>query len=266
MTVLLTILKVIGIILLVLTAIILLILFVPVRYRANAAVNDPEPHEDFDPDFYKDRIQASAKVTWLFHLVTVTLLYPDREILAVRVAGIKVYSGLPSGKKKKPKKEKEKKPQEESEGGLKAKISALAGKVKKLYDRILYYKKALTCRSGKRAVDRLKTTFAALIKKLSPKEWEMSGTAGLGDPALSAQVLAVEGMLCPLTGGRMKLDADYQNWIFDVRLHAYGSFRICSVLAAALKLLFDKDVRKLLHRLRRGPAPKPVKETGKAAA
>lgn len=252
MTILLTILKVIGIILLILIALVLLVLFVPVRYRADAGVDDPSPHDSFDADYYMKHMEALIKASWLFHFVTVTVQYPGKPVLAVRVAGFTVFAG-----KKREKKPREKRETRAEPGkGLREKIQAAVSKIKGIYNRITYYKKALTCKSGHRALDKIKSVLYRLLHKVLPDEWEMTGRAGFGDPALGGLFLAIQGMLCPVTGGNMKLEADFQEWVLDMHLRAKGSIWIITVISAALKLLFDRDVRKLLHRLRRGPSGK----------
>ena len=59
MTILLTVLKWIGIILLIILALvlvlILLVLFVPFRYRGRAGISDPECHEEFPISVLKER-------------------------------------------------------------------------------------------------------------------------------------------------------------------------------------------------------------------
>lgn len=252
MTIFLTILKVIGIILLILIALVLLVLLVPVRYRADAGVDDPSSHDSFDADYYTEHMQALVKASWLFRLVTVTVQYPEKPVLAVRVAGFTVFTG----KKRQKKPQEKKQTRAEPEKGFREKIQAAVSKIKGIYNRIAYYKKALTCKSGQRAINRIKIVGSGLLKKILPDAWEMTGRAGFGDPALAGIFLSVQGMLCPVTGGNMKLDADFQEWILDAHLHARGSIRIITVLSAALKILFDRDVRKLLHRLRRGPSEK----------
>ena len=68
--VLLLILKIIGIALLAIIGlillIILLILFVPVRYRLDGTV----PETELDQGFDVEKINGSAKVTWLLHFVS----------------------------------------------------------------------------------------------------------------------------------------------------------------------------------------------------
>lgn len=88
MTILLMILKVIGILLLVILglilAIVLLVLFVPVRYRAEGA--------------YQEKFVAKGRATWLFHLLSVRFSFDGAFSYSVKIAGIRF---LPKRQKKK---------------------------------------------------------------------------------------------------------------------------------------------------------------------
>ena len=89
MTILLAILKWIGIILLILLVILLTlvstVLFVPIRYRLDGA--------------YKGTLMLEAKITWFFHLISASVSYTDELIFSVRAAGYRIFPG----KKKTPK-------------------------------------------------------------------------------------------------------------------------------------------------------------------
>ncbi len=78
--VILTILKMIGIILLVALGLILLllllVLFVPIRYRIDAS-KDAEGEQ---------QLHALIRVTWLLHLLNIRFLYPEEAYLRVRIA------------------------------------------------------------------------------------------------------------------------------------------------------------------------------------
>lgn len=96
-SILLNILKILGILLLILLAIILtvliLILFVPVRYSVTAKrkVEEEKP------------IQAKVKITWLLHILNMRFLYPDAAYLRVRVFCFTIFR---SDKKQEPEKAK----------------------------------------------------------------------------------------------------------------------------------------------------------------
>lgn len=84
MSVILLILKVIGMILLVLLGILILllvlVLFVPVRYRVSGAM--------------EEKLQLKGQVTWLLHLLSFKFLYEDGEFSqTVRICGIRLKAG-----------------------------------------------------------------------------------------------------------------------------------------------------------------------------
>ena len=92
MTVLLTILKVIGWILLGILGLILLtvltVLLVPIRYRADGV--------------WKEEKYIRGRVTWLLHLLSIRVTYEKELLLEVRVAGFLIYPKKErSGKRKK---------------------------------------------------------------------------------------------------------------------------------------------------------------------
>lgn len=94
LTVILTILKIIGIILASILGILLLsiilVVFVPIRYKASALRTGIED----DPP-----IEARGYVSWLLHIVHVSFRYPDKKIVTIRIFGIPIYK-YPSEKKK----------------------------------------------------------------------------------------------------------------------------------------------------------------------
>ncbi len=94
----LTVLKIIGIILLVILALILfltlLVLFVPVRYFADATVPETEFESFGDIKSYR----LITGFSWLFHIVSAKIDFPDNKQFTVRIFGIQVF----------PKKQKEK--------------------------------------------------------------------------------------------------------------------------------------------------------------
>lgn len=116
LSIILSILKIIGIVLLCIIGfvllLLLLLLFVPVRYRIDA-----EKHEEGEKP-----VCAHAAVTWLLHLVNARVLYPSEELYRVRIAFFKI---LPRGDKEdktaskedNKKKEKEKDTDKEIDGG-----------------------------------------------------------------------------------------------------------------------------------------------------
>ena len=98
LSVVLTILKFVGITILVLLGILLfiicLVLFVPICYKADG--------------FYKDSYRVRAKVSWLLHIVSFSLFYEKEQPfqMKLRIFGIPVFDNLQKKEKEKGKKSK----------------------------------------------------------------------------------------------------------------------------------------------------------------
>lgn len=107
LTVLLLILKALGIALLVLLgillALLLIVLFVPVRYQGSGYKKEEDPAP----------VHVQFKVTWLLHLVRVSFTYPEEAFLKVKIL---LFQILPAKEKKKKTSEKKK---EETDPGEK---------------------------------------------------------------------------------------------------------------------------------------------------
>ncbi|MBO5620588.1 MAG: DUF2953 domain-containing protein [Butyrivibrio sp.] len=110
----LTVLKIIGIILLIILAVVLvlllLVLFVPVMYRLDATV----PEMELDNGFDKEKINASARFSWLLFVIRGGIEYPDELAFTLKVFGIKI---LP--KKEKAGKDEDSSKKEENEEATK---------------------------------------------------------------------------------------------------------------------------------------------------
>ena len=84
LTGLLTVLKIIGIALLVILALVLLILilvlFVPIRYKLDGTI----PETDLEQGFDLEKIIGSASFSWLLHFISGGIQYPENKEFTVR--------------------------------------------------------------------------------------------------------------------------------------------------------------------------------------
>ena len=107
LTVVLTILKIIGIILLIILGMILLVLFVPIRYSVDAEIPQKDLSDGIDEHFL-DGIMCNVRITWLLHLIRAYVKYPAAPPFSVKVLFFTVFPRSRK-KRKKSKKDAEKK-------------------------------------------------------------------------------------------------------------------------------------------------------------
>lgn len=90
--IILTVLKIIGIILLIILGILLLILlailFVPIRYMAKIRYNSEKITDIKNPKV--DKVYVKAHLSWLLHILRIEFYYTDELLIKIRVFGIEI--------------------------------------------------------------------------------------------------------------------------------------------------------------------------------
>ena len=297
-SILFTILKIAGIIilslLLLLLTVLLLILFVPVRYRISGVRKEGD----------EVPVRAVLKVTWLLHIVSVAFRYPEEAYIKVRLLGFPIFSTdkKQSDKKKKehePLTEeveiKEEKPKEEVktlteneetntiEEKLKAKeeafeeeeepkiskfleklfsilknikytICQIYDKIKHIIKNVRYYIRIIKSDTFKRAWSLCSRVALLLLKSILPGKLTADFVIGTGDPASTAQILAVEGILYPLIGNHISITPDFEHSVMEGNFFVKGKITVYRILLTAIRVYFNRDLRRVIRLFKKEAA------------
>lgn len=283
-----TILKVIGIILLVVLALILTallcVLFVPVKYRAVGSFDNTD-------------IRAKAHASWLFHLFALHIEYADETDGYIRLAFVKrklfddADSDYENDEKaaeasdddvmdEAAKTETEDKVSENT--GDEPKISAdenqhikqqtklthqktykkphkkshkkqFKDKSEKIKNCIYKLKREYSDERNKAAFLHLKKELFIILKRICPRRLKLTMVYSTGSPDTTGISLGI--LACFPVGytNRWRITPDFES----EKPYAKGSFDIkgcvivISILAATLRILFDKNCRRLYNRISR---------------
>ena len=272
-----TILKVIGIILLVVLALILTallcVLFVPVKYRAVGSFDNTD-------------IRAKAHVSWLFHLFALHIEYAQETDGYIRLAFVKKklfdnYEALDDDDMDEAAKtETEDKVSENT--GDEPKISAdenqhikqqtklahqktykkrsekphkkqFKDKSEKIKNCIYKLKREYSDERNKAAFLHLKKELFIILKRICPRRLKLTMVYSTGSPDTTGISLGI--LACFPVGytNRWRITPDFES----EKPYAKGSFDIkghvivISILAATLRILFDKNCRRLYNRISR---------------
>ena len=283
-----TILKVIGIILLVVLALILTallcVLFVPVKYRAVGSFDNTD-------------IRANAHMSWLFHLFALHIEYADETDGYIRLAFVKrklfddADSDYENDEKaaeasdddvmdEAAKTETEDKVSENT--GDEPKISAdenqhikqqtklthqktykkphkkshkkqFKDKSEKIKNCIYKLKREYSDERNKAAFSHLKKELFIILKRICPRRLKLTMVYSTGSPDTTGISLGI--LACFPVGytNRWRITPDFES----EKPYAKGSFDIkghvvvISILAATLRILFDKNCRRLYNRISR---------------
>lgn len=279
-----TILKVIGIILLVVLALILTalfcVLFVPVKYRAVG-------------NFDNTDIRAKAHVSWLFHLFALHIEYADETDGYIRLAFVKrklfddADSDYENDEKaaeasdddvmdEAAKTETEDKVSENT--GDEPKISAdenqhikqqtklahqktykkphkkqFKDKSEKIKNCIYKLKREYSDERNKAAFLHLKKELFIILKRICPRRLKLTMVYSTGSPDTTGISLGI--LACFPVGytNRWRITPDFEseNPYAKGSIDIKGHVIVISILAATLRILFDKNCRRLYNRISR---------------
>lgn len=279
-----TILKVIGIILLVVLALILTallcVLFVPVKYRAVGSFDNTD-------------IRAKAHVSWLFHLFALHIEYADETDGYIRLAFVKrkLFDDADSDYENDEKAaeasdddvmdEAAKTETEDKVGentGDEPKISAdenqhikqqtklthkktykkphkkqFKDKSEKIKNCIYKLKREYSDERNKAAFLHLKKELFIILKRICPRRLKLTLVYSTGSPDTTGISLGI--LACFPVGytNRWQITPDFESenpyakGSFDIKGHVI----VISILAAILRILFDKNCRRLYNRISR---------------
>ena len=219
-----------------------LVLFVPLRYRLQAAMDGPDP-------------EGRGRISWLLGLLRADVTYSERSLhWSARVLGIKAAS---SEKKKpteaaapmtgEPTPEPEENPASTAVPSLKPKEKKKRKKKEAKNLRKLW----TILREDKAAFGKILQGAFRCLRQIFPRSCDLYIRFGTGDPAQTGQLYGIYWALRPMLipagkeKRRLRLEADFQEKVLQAEGWARGHFNIAGLLGAMLKVVLSAEVRKL---------------------
>ncbi|MBO4902511.1 MAG: hypothetical protein J5518_06940 [Lachnospiraceae bacterium] len=284
MSIFLLVLKILGITLLSLIGLVLLIacliLFVPVRYRAESA--------------YVSDVDLNVRLSWLLHLVTFRYtLSKDKTEKQLRILGIPVSKRKKKEKSTKRRKKEEKpldrvpkedeitlegfedkqpsvpEPAAESQqdgveeekkgfyGKLKEYIAVVRDFILHFREKILHYENKIktiislfTDEAKKETLTDALTQVVIILKAIRPRKCTGHFRFGFAEPDTTGKILAIASILYPFIGKSFSIEPYFDREILEGDLFVRGRVFVITLLIAGWKLYFNKDLRKILDDLR----------------
>lgn len=276
LVILLMILKVTGIVLLCIIGLVLfvllIVLFVPIRYKADG--------------FYKDSdYNVKAKASWLLHVVTVSFDLKASKEPVIKVFGIKL-----KGKKKKDEEEGEtaeettedvtKEAKEETKDEAVEEIKEESTdeqfseetakdeedkrsekkdkrskdkkefKSESVYDKIKGCVDIIKSDEFKESFALVKKQLCRLLKAILPRKWEINASLGFEDPSLTGYVCAVSGAMYMWFRKHIHIVGDFDEEKIDAKAYFKGRIYIVVLVYVFLRVWFNKKIRHTIELFR----------------
>lgn len=240
------ILKVLLILICILAALVALLLLVPFRYEIRAENNNPTRYEELPGMDALEHFSTEVRIRWLFGFFSAFFRYRrdgrradgDVKILWFRLPVNRLFSRNSKRKKK------------SSSGEWEKSSSGFFERVRTLKEKFDKYQKVLCSRCAGRAFSFLKEQLLLLLLSVLPEKWELSGELGSGDPAATGRIIQLISFIYPFSPESIQMSFDFEDFCADIRLRAKGRIRMLTVLIHVLKILSDKDVKKVFRALR----------------
>lgn len=130
-------------------------------------------------------------------------------------------------------------------------IRKFCDKIRSVSDTIEYYRSVIEGEAFQRSLALCKGELIRIGKSLKPQKFQAQLLIGMDDPAATGQILAVCGMLYPLLGGHVDVAGDFDRKRLEGHVFVKGKIRFFTFLRVAVKVYFNKDIRKLYKLLKK---------------
>ncbi len=131
------------------------------------------------------------------------------------------------------------------------KIKHIKDTIKGIADNIAYYKKVITQTENQKLYGRVKDRIFKVLKSIRPRVLKASLHIGTGSPDTTGYLCALYGMLLPILGNNVILDADFEEAVWEGTFFLKGRITVFTLLRHAAGLLLDKQLRILIKQLKK---------------
>lgn len=276
--ILLTILKIIGIIiasvLVLLLLIVSLVLFVPVRYSGEVG--------------FKEKPDISVRVTYLLKMISARFeMHEGNREFVIRVFGIRLGRKKNKKRKRRRRDRKNRKNRKKSESvalmetdntvnddyvevtaetfgetsqedfepeikSSKKNKKNISKKAKGIYNnlssKIKNINEEINNQGNRRAFKVVKDALAGILKHIKPQKHEIVVTFGTGDPATTGELLGGIYVFIYMSEINAEVYPDFENKIFEMESWFKGRIRLFTLLRIGLKTYFNEDVKAAISR------------------
>lgn len=137
---------------------------------------------------------------------------------------------------------------------IKYTINQIYDKIKHIISNIRYYIGIIESDSFKKAWQLCENQAVSLIKTILPRKIKGNFVIGTNDPASTARILAIQGILYPITGNHILITPDFDRSIIEGDFSIKGKITVFKVLKTAIKIYFNKDLRRVIRLFKKEAA------------
>ena len=148
-------------------------------------------------------------------------------------------------------------PQQETSGKLAGFFEKIRYTIRKICDKIKYilknisfYRELWNDPDTKGLLQHAGSRIGHILKRLRPRKLEVNARVGTGSPDTTGYLYGIYGMILPKLGKGVCITPDFEQAILEGDFKASGHFTIACVLFHSARLLMDKRLQQLKHKIR----------------
>ncbi|MCR5671811.1 MAG: DUF2953 domain-containing protein [Butyrivibrio sp.] len=123
--------------------------------------------------------------------------------------------------------------------------------ISRVCDKITMIKTTLENDIFKRAFSLVKRKLIKVLKMILPDKCDIDVTLGTGDPATTAEMMGIVGMLYPILYKKVRLTPDFERKAVSGTAHIKGHITVFTVIWSVAVCYFNKDVKKVIKRFKK---------------
>ncbi len=129
-------------------------------------------------------------------------------------------------------------------------IRRICDKIKHILKNISFYKELWSDPDTQGLLKHAGSRIGHILKRLRPRKLLLNARIGTGSPDTTGYLYGIYGMLLPKLGKGVCVTPDFEQAIVEVDLKASGHFTVACVLIHSLRLILDRRLRQLIHKIR----------------
>lgn len=126
-------------------------------------------------------------------------------------------------------------------------IKGICDRIKTIWENMEYYRGVLQSDTFKEAFSLCKEELLSVFSSVKPDKFQAELTVGRDDPAVTGKILSYYGILYPLVGNHVTVVPDFERKRIEGNVSIRGKIRLFMFLKAAVRIYFNKNIRKLLR-------------------
>lgn len=148
-------------------------------------------------------------------------------------------------------------PQQETSGKLAGFFEKIRYTIRKICDKIKYilknisfYRELWNDPDTKGLLQYAGSRIGHILKRLRPRKLEVNARVGTGSPDTTGYLYGIYGMILPKLGKGVCITPDFEQAILEGDFKASGHFTVACVLFHSVRLLMDKRLQQLKHKIK----------------